>query len=215
MSHKGKNHDKKWLLSRMKTSGSKRKYVVDGDYADTRKAKGQYDAENLPKQESMGKSQKFYGGKINYGLLVRFLRGKAGQDWEIVHAEILERIPTDLYEYKDCIRWFVAEQVEKRDDGLWDKKEHKYLRVNGDEPIQFDLYTYKEFYVDPDSNILAKIKDRPSERSTKELDARELRAFREHEKQEKLKEKKIKKAREEEIDVLSKELFSNSQKNGE
>ena len=177
MSNKGKNHSKKWLITRLKTSGSKRRYVIDGDYADTRNSKKNNDWENLPSYEGMGKSFKFFNSKINYGLLVRFLRGKTGSDWNLVYDEIMERIPTDLIEYKDCVRWFVADLVEKK-DGLWDKREQKYLRLTPNEPHDWNDYATKEFYVDPDSSILMRIKDFPSSRKTKGMSTEELREYR-------------------------------------
>ena len=115
----------------------------------------------MPKYEGMGRSFKFFNGKINYGLLVRFLRGKVGEDWQQVHAEILERIPTDLLEYKDCIQWFVADLVEKKQDGLWDKRAQKYLKLAADEPSHWTAYEVKEFYVDPDSSLLVRVEGYP------------------------------------------------------
>ena len=88
MSNKGKRHNKRGLITRLKTSGSKRRHVIDGDYADTRNAKKNRDWNNLPQHQGMSKSFKFYNSKVNYGLLVRFLRGKVGQDWQLVHEEI-------------------------------------------------------------------------------------------------------------------------------
>lgn len=200
MSNKRKNHNKKWLITRLKTSGSKRRYVIDGDYSDTRNSKKNKDWDNLPSHEGMGKSFKFFNNKINYGLLVRFLRGKAGCDWDEVSQEIGERIPTDLLEYKDCVKWFVADLIENREDGLWDKREQKYLRLDPNEPFDWNLYISKEFYVDPETNSLVRIKDFPSNRKTKGMDSEQLRKFRENEKRSKLEEKRIKKI--EQLDTI-------------
>ncbi len=204
---KGKRHNKKWLISRLKTSGSKRRYVIDGNYSDTRNSKNNKDWDNLPSHEGMGKSFKFFNNKINYGLLVRFLRGKVGNDWKKVSKEIEERIPTDLLEYKDCVKWFVSDLIEKREDGLWDKREQKYVRLEPNEPFDWNLYISKEFYVDPETNNLIRVKDFPSNRKTKGMDSEQLRLFRENEKRSRLEGKRIIKAEKEEIKNNAKELL--------
>jgi len=51
MSNNSRDHNKKWLITRLKTSGSKKKHVESGDYADTRNAKKQKHVEDLPKYE--------------------------------------------------------------------------------------------------------------------------------------------------------------------
>lgn len=152
MSTKGKHHNKRWLISKLKTSGSKRERVINADYSDTRNSKREADLEYLPKHESIGKSSRFFNGKINYGLLLRFLRGKAGTDWKTVHEEIMQRIPTNLSEYKDCIYLFVADMVDKHNGKLWDRKSQKYLRSPNDSFLA--LYETKEFYVDPETGLL-------------------------------------------------------------
>ncbi|MEM1122512.1 MAG: hypothetical protein AAGJ18_18855, partial [Bacteroidota bacterium] len=182
MSNKGKKHNKRWLISRLKTSGSKRRYVNDGDYSDTRNSKKNKHWEELPTFEGMGQSSKFFNSKINYGLLVRFLRGKNGANWEEVQKEVSERIPSNLSEYKDCLKWFVADLVEKRKDGLWDRRAQKYLLLNPNEIYDWKVHVFKEFYVNPDSNTLVKIADFPTKRKTKGFNKKELRKFRESEK---------------------------------
>lgn len=77
---------KRWLMSRMKTSGSARKYVVNGRYAEERHEWKDADIECLPAIQSIKSTYKFYNGKINYGILVRFLRGKIGKDWDSVYS---------------------------------------------------------------------------------------------------------------------------------
>ena len=130
MSNKGKQHSKKWLISRLKTSGSKKRYVDSDDFADERNSKYRKNWDHLPQKEGMGKSFKFFNSKINYGLLVRFLRGNVGGYWPDIYDEIMDRIPTNLSEYKDCVDWFVAQQVEQKEDGLWDKQSQKWVSVS-------------------------------------------------------------------------------------
>lgn len=192
MSHKSNNHSKKWLITRLKTSGSKRKYVESGDYADRRNSKKHQHPDDLPQKEGMGKTMQFFNGKVNYGLLIRFLRGRIGSDWQEVYEEILERIPSNLSEYKDCSKWFVADLIEIEEDGLWDKREQKYLKLDPEEPVNFDLYTFKEFYVDPESNKLCKIADAPSHKRVKGMSKDELREFRECQQQLRLEVRKLK-----------------------
>lgn len=193
MSNKSRDHNKKWLITRLKTSGSKKKYVEDGDYADSRNSKKLVSLDQLPKYEGMGKSRQFFNGKVNYGLLIRFLRGRIGDDWNEVHEEIMERIPTNLSEYKACVEWFVADLIEEEEDGLWDRREQKYLKLDPEEPASFDYYTFKEFYVDPNTNRLTKIADSPSNKRVKSMTKDELREFRECQQQLRLNAKKEKK----------------------
>jgi hypothetical protein len=74
-----REHHKRWLISRMKTSGSKRERVLNGRYANERHLQKGKDWEELPSHEAMEHTQTFYNGKVNYGLLVRFLRGQEGR----------------------------------------------------------------------------------------------------------------------------------------
>jgi len=143
--------NKRWLISRMKTSGSKRGYVDDGDYADDRHKK-RAAPEFLPTHESFKSSSKFYNGNIRYGLLVRFLRGNIGKDWDDVHLEILSRIPTKLLHHKEMIYWFVADKIEFVDGMPWDKGDQKFLQLTN-EPYSFSKI-FKEFYVHPETNRL-------------------------------------------------------------
>lgn len=193
MSNKSRDHNKKWLITRLKTSGSKKKYVEDGDYADSRNSKKEKDIDNLPKHEGMGKSRQFFNSKVNYGLLVRFLRGRIGDDWHDVHQEIMDRIPTNLLEYKACVEWFVADLIEEEEDGLWDKREQKYLKLDSEEVADPYNYTFKEFYVDPSTNKLSKIADAPACKRIKGMSKDELRTFREYQQQMKLAERQAKK----------------------
>jgi hypothetical protein len=47
MSNKNINYTKKWLISRLKTSGSKKRYIPSVDYADTRNSRSSKDWETL------------------------------------------------------------------------------------------------------------------------------------------------------------------------
>lgn len=106
----------------MKTSGSKRRYLLNGRYANDRHIQKTKDFEDLPSHESIKSTQRFYNGKINYGLLVRFLRGRVGSDWSETYQEILARIPSKLMDYKEMIYWFVADQVDLVDGRIWNRR---------------------------------------------------------------------------------------------
>ena len=89
--------------------------------------------EDLPKYEGMGQARKFFNSRVNYGLLIRFLRGRIGDDWNEVHEEIMERIPSNLSEYRMCVEWFVADLVEEEENELFDKRDQRYLKLDPDE----------------------------------------------------------------------------------
>ena len=155
MSNTNKDRSKPWLISRLKTSGSKRAHYWQGHYRDTRNNKTSLALEDLPKLEAYAKTYKFYNGKINYGLLVRFLRGNIGEAWPLVQQEVYARIPTKLQEYKNCLYWFVADKVERREGRLWCMREQKYLILErSNTSTQWDKEIYKEFYVHPDTQTL-------------------------------------------------------------
>jgi hypothetical protein len=156
----------------MKTSGSKRANVRNGRYADDRHLQKNYEFEDLPSHESIKSSEKFYNGKINYGLLVRFLRGQVGNDWDNIYSEILQRIPTKLLDYKEMIFWFVADSVEIVDGKPWNKKSQQFIWT-GEQygPIYSDNLKSApqriEFYVDPATNKLIRIDQKSFKRVAK------------------------------------------------
>ncbi len=158
MSDHGKMHQKRWRISRLKTSGSKRKYVIDGDYADTRHSKRNRQLDGVSMREGMGRSARFYNGKINYGLMRRFLRGQVGRDWVQVEKEISKRIPRDLPEYQECVRWFVADRVAHTEQGLWDRRSQRFLYLDRAQKYSYVRSVFKEFYVDPVTNRLVEVR---------------------------------------------------------
>lgn len=149
----------------MKTSGSKRERVRNGRYADERHLQKTKDFDELPTHESIKTTAKFGNGKINYGLLVRFLRNQVGKDWDEVYSEILSRNPSKLLDYKDMIFWFVADKIEIIDGRPWNKKTQQFLWTGED----FGSVHYtevkqspemREFYVDPETNRLVRIEQK-------------------------------------------------------
>jgi hypothetical protein len=147
----------------LKTSGSKRERVRNGRYADERHLQKNVDLGELPAHESIKTTQTFYKGKINYGLLVRFLRGQVGNDWDDVYSEIISRIPTKLLGYKEIIFLFVADKVEFVDGRPWNKKAQQFIWT-GETTAKNVHWTaiksqpqFIEFYVHPDTNKLIRI----------------------------------------------------------
>jgi hypothetical protein len=158
-------HSKRWLMSRLKTSGSKRKYVQNGSVAEERNVKKKLPFDELPNRESIKTTQKIYNGKLNLGPLVKFLRSKVGENWDEVYSEIIARIPTALLDYRKVIFWFVADKVEFVNGGLWNKETQKFIWTDGPyvlrhiSAIQLSPEC-REFYVDPDTNKLRHIPQR-------------------------------------------------------
>ncbi|QIX60049.1 hypothetical protein HER32_02125 [Hymenobacter sp. BT18] len=157
-----RNSSKRWLMSMLKTSGSQRRYVQNGNAADERHVKGKTCFDNLPKHESVKSTLKFYNGKINTGPLVKFLRNNIGADWDEVYSEVIARIPSKLLDYKEMIFWFVADKVDVVDGKLWNRKTQKFIWTDG--PYILRHHTemnlnpeFREFYVDSDTNILKHI----------------------------------------------------------
>ena len=157
-----REHNKRWLISKLKTSGSKRDHLLNGSFADERNTKKFADIENLPSHESIKKTGDFYNGKINTELLVRFLRGQIGNDWDNVHSEIINRIPAKLLDYKEIALWYVSDKVELKEGRLWDRRKQKFIYDGGEykhthfsERILAEHIT--EFYVDPETHKLMQI----------------------------------------------------------
>ncbi len=167
-----REHNKRWLISMMKTSGSKRNHLSNGRYADERNSKKEYNFADLPQHESIKSTQKFYNGKINYGLLVRFLRGQIGNDWNTVYSEILRRIPTKLLDYIEMVFWFVADKIDFIDGRPWNRKNQQFIWTG--EAIGPVIMGYKqewpeftEFYVHPETNKLVQIPQKAYKRILK------------------------------------------------
>ncbi|MFB9842787.1 hypothetical protein [Mucilaginibacter ginsenosidivorans] len=167
-----REHNKRWLISKMKTSGSKRSHLLNGNYADERSAQKTQDLENLPQHESIKRTGDFYNGKINTDLLIRFLRGQVGEDWNDVHSEIISRIPARLLDYKEIVLWYVADKVEFKDGRLWNKRSQKYIWTdgpfeNGESAKRIWTIELFEFYVDPETNKLIQIHHKSHKRMAK------------------------------------------------
>ena len=157
----------------LKTSGSKRDHLHNGNYSDERHLQKNFDLDELPSHESIKATKKFYNGKMNYGLLVRFLRGQVGGDWDNIYAEIISRIPTKLLDYKEMVFWFVADKVEFVAGRPWNKKSQQFIWIGEDVNTSVHWSEIKtqpqfiEFYVHPHTNKLVRIEQKSFKRRTK------------------------------------------------
>jgi hypothetical protein len=147
-------NQKRWLIDRLKSSGSRKRWVSNVNYSDFRNSKVAEDLEDLPKRESYKKSMEIYNGKINFGLFFRFLSKNVGKNWEIVAHEIEQRIPTRL-KHIDVIGMLVATKLEYVDGKLWCKENHRFV-ISKPESIETKTLRIFKFYVDPITNLLVK-----------------------------------------------------------
>ena len=208
-----KDDNKRWLISVMKTSGSKRKYVVNGSFSDERNTKKYQYIKNLPNHESIGTTWNIYNGKLNFGLLVRFLRGQVGNDWDEVYSEIISRIPTKLLDYKEIIFRFVADKIELIDGRPYNKKRNKFIWTPEEGEFNIDLDN-SDFYVCPLTNKLLRVEDKHTKKDTRNLDKTELRKYRENEKNKQLFEKQLKHENNKKIEELTKIKLSKNKNHG-
>lgn len=139
----------RWLLR--KTSGSRAKYKVKGDYAGRRHAKAD-DPEHLPMQESMrnGAAHQTY---LDTHLVKRWLHTQVGRDFDEVYSEFLSRIqPKYRHNYGDCNFWYTEPRrsVEVDEQGtVWGTF---YGRR-----VELPVGRFKLFYVHPESNLLCEL----------------------------------------------------------
>lgn len=92
----------KWLIR--KTSGSRTKYKMKGDYADIRNRKKSM-LEDLPHKEPMRRNYRNdHFSYLNTSPVRWWLNTKAGNDFDTVCSEFLTRIqPKHLERYPICI----------------------------------------------------------------------------------------------------------------
>ncbi len=158
MSDKNKrNSSSKWSIS--KASYSKTSYFrvsFPDNYFMARKLKLQKRAIELPYRESFYKHKVRY--RINICLLKNFLYSYIGKDWNFVYSELVRRIPVKHFEFDYHLNRYVADKIEKREDGLWNSRTQKYLNKFKYHRRKFaDNRDTALFYVDPDSNILKQV----------------------------------------------------------
>ncbi|TKC12730.1 hypothetical protein FA048_03680 [Pedobacter polaris] len=138
--------EEKWLLR--KSSGSKSKYKVKGDYSDDRVADLNL-LNELPLRESVKTSKSF----LDTGLVKKWLNNYVDQDFDFIYSEFIKRIqPKYLNEYKECIFWY----AEPRANVSFDEEGNVYGAWNG-KPVKLPNSQSSTFYVDPATNLLKRI----------------------------------------------------------
>ena len=138
--------EEKWLLR--KSSGSKSKYKVKGDYADD-KVSDLNLLDELPIRESVKTSHSF----LDTSLVKKWLNNYIDQDFDFVFSEFIKRIqPKYLEEYKGCIFWY----AEPKANVSFDEEGNVYGQFMG-KVVKLPNSTTSKFYVDPATNLLKRI----------------------------------------------------------
>jgi len=168
-----RQHKKKWLFDKGKTSGSRKRWSYGGDFANERNTKQFKDMEDAPKKSGM-KTGKAFNNRLSFRPLRRFLRAKVGQPWSAIYSEIKERIPKDVWETHNPVEWYVYDNVEIRPDGIVNMKKLPVQRGKGywrnyvsKDGITAESSKYGMFYVHPDTDLLCYLipkhrKDKPT-----------------------------------------------------
>ncbi len=149
-----RKNSKRWLLSKLKSSGSKKKFDYTKDYNREKFVLDQFDG--LPKHESMHRSDGNIKAKLNLGPLISFLASNVNKDWDFVYSEYCSRIPSELFFYKDIIFDIVADKIEFREDRIIDLKMGRPLFTK-ETGLNSPVFSHKKFYVNPINNLLMKI----------------------------------------------------------
>jgi hypothetical protein len=138
--------EEKWLLR--KSSGSKSKYKVKGDYADDKSSDLNL-SDELPMRERVKSSWSY----LDTSLVKKWLSNYIDQDFDFIYAEFIKRIqPKYLDEYKECIFWY----AEPKANVSFDEDGNVYGTWNG-KPVKLPYSQSSKFYIDPASNLLKRI----------------------------------------------------------
>lgn len=138
--------EEKWLLR--KSSGSKSKYQVKGNYSADKPSDLNL-SDELPLRESV----KIAHSYLDTSLVKKWLKNYINKDFDFVYAEFLKRIqPKYLDEYKHCIFWYTEPKANVSFDeegnvcGIWNGK-----------IMKLPISVQSSFYVDPATNLLKRI----------------------------------------------------------
>jgi len=138
--------EEKWLLR--KSSGSKSKYQIKGDYTNDKVANLNLHDE-LPMRERVKTAHSY----LDTSLVKKWLKNYIDKDFDFVYAEFLKRIqPKYLDEYKHCIFWY----TEPKASVSFDEEGNVYGIWNG-KIMQLPISMQSSFYVDPENNLLKRI----------------------------------------------------------
>jgi len=153
-----REHKKKWLFDKGKTSGSKKRWSYGGDFANERNTKQFKDIENAPKKSGM-KTGKVFDNRLNFSPLRRFLRSKVGKNWNDIYSEMRERIPADIWDVHQPAKFYVSIKVEINSNGsIVDTQGHGVSRIVISEDGKTTKYgRYSYYYVNPETNLLCRL----------------------------------------------------------
>ena len=181
MSNKSHSHDRRrWYTTRMRASQNTRRkrnlVKVKRSFSSVE------EMAEAPLREAYSRGRpRWSWSTMSYHAIESFLRSRVGQDWDVVHSELIARLPTRLYNKSDTISWFVSDKVELRSDGLWDRRSQAYIQHPAYTEGSQRNFQRKVLYVDPVSNHLAVVPDWPTHKVTAGMTRADLRAFREGE----------------------------------
>lgn len=171
-----KQHKKKWLFDKGKTSGSRKRYAYRGDFADERNTKKHTkNFESLPSHQGMKPGHSKIN-RLSFSPLRRFLKAKTGQNWDAVYSEIVERIPKDILHKHNPIEWYVVLKAKINPDGsIVDKKnmpakcgDGEYRGYISKDGIYAESTRFSTYYVHPVTNELCRLM--PAIRKQKSID---------------------------------------------
>lgn len=156
-----REHKKKWLFDKGKTSKSRKRYNSGGDFSEDRKSKEFQDLEYTPAKRNGMKVSSWNKRKhaLNFRSLLRFLRGKIGKDWSLIYSEIKERIPNDIWETHNPVERYVHTKVKIESDGsIWDEKGSvsRTFKISDDGKIG-KHGRYATYYVHPETGLLCRL----------------------------------------------------------
>jgi hypothetical protein len=156
---------KKWLFEKGKTAGSRKRWSYGGDFANERNTKQFKELEDAPKKVGMKTRQsKARLNRLDFSRLRRFLKTKVGKKWDDVYSEICQRIPKDIIEIHNPVKWYVSTKVSIKSDGsLYDKIDKQYISDEGKFHTRTWKYGYKydahypHYFVHPQTGILCRL----------------------------------------------------------
>ena len=158
-----REHKKKWLFDKGRTSGSRKRWSYGGDFANERSTKQFKELEDAPKKSGM-KTGKVFNNRLSFKPLRRFLNSRVGKDWDVIYSEIKDRMPADIWDYHKPAELYVSIKVDIMPDGkIIYKQGWGVSRVTISEDGVTSKYgRYSHYYVHPETNLLCKLKPSPS-----------------------------------------------------
>lgn len=157
-----REHKKKWLFDKGKTSGEKKRWVGGRDFANDRNTKEFQDLEYIPKRNGM-KPRTNRGGiksQLDFSPLRRFLKSKVGKSWDLVYSEICDRIPEEIRKTHNPVDWYVCTHTKLMEDGsIVDTAVSSWGNRNviSKDGINATHARYSTYYVHPETRELCRL----------------------------------------------------------